>query len=185
MSLVKNIFLFFCIYKMYLISAEGYKNAGVDLLIIKKAGEIWTIMKDIQNGLGVQNISDLVLKEICGIYKTKILTKEQIKKYKMITREIFEKFDNLSKDELPQKKKKKVYAKSDAMTTVIKRCRGEKRSERKIDASRRKLMIPDSEIAECPEQEVKSKLGNTYVKEKIPKEYSVKIYEIDSYFYEH
>ena len=42
---------------MYLISAEGYTNAGV--LIIKKTGEIWTKMKDIQNGLGVQNISDL------------------------------------------------------------------------------------------------------------------------------
>ena len=37
MSLVKNIFLFFCTYKIYLrSSAEGYKNAGVDPLIIKK-----------------------------------------------------------------------------------------------------------------------------------------------------
>ena len=34
------------------------------------------------------------------------------------------------------------------MTTVIKRCRGEKkRGQRKIDAFRRKLMIPDCEIA--------------------------------------
>ena len=32
--------IFFCIYKMNLISIEGYKNAGVDLLIIKKTGEI-------------------------------------------------------------------------------------------------------------------------------------------------
>ena len=56
---------------MYLISVEGYKNAGVDLLIIKKTGEIWTKMKEVQDGLGVQNISDLVLKEIYGIYKTK------------------------------------------------------------------------------------------------------------------
>ena len=77
---------------MYLISAEGYKNAGVDLLIIKKTGEIWTKMKDIQNGLGVQNISDLVLKEIYSIYKTKSLTKEQIKRYKMTKREVFENF---------------------------------------------------------------------------------------------
>ena len=53
-------------------------------------------MKDIQNGLGVENISDLVLKQIYGIYKTKNLTKEQIKRYKMTKREIFEKFDNLS-----------------------------------------------------------------------------------------
>ena len=88
-------------------------------------------MKDIQNGLGVQNISDLVLKEIYGIYKTKSLTKEQIKRYKMTKREIFEKFDNLSKDELNAKSNKELYAKNDVMTTAIKRWRGEKRGERK------------------------------------------------------
>ena len=61
MNLVKNIFLFFYIYNVYLISAEGYENAEVVLLIIKKkTGEIWTQLKDIENGLGVQNISDLV-----------------------------------------------------------------------------------------------------------------------------
>ena len=83
-------------------------------------------MKDVQNGLGVQNISDLVLKEIYGIYKTKSLTKEQNKRYKMTKREIFEKFDNLSKGELNVKSNKEVYAKNDVMTTVIKRCRGKK-----------------------------------------------------------
>ena len=108
-----NNFLFFCIYKIYLISAEGYKNAGVDLLIIKKTGEIWTKMKNVENGLGVQNISDLVLKEIYRIYKTKSLTKEQIKRYKMIKREILEKFDNLREDELNAKSNKEVYAKND------------------------------------------------------------------------
>ena len=68
---------------MYLISTEGYKNAGVDFLRIKKTGEIWTKMKGVRDGLGVQNISDLVFKEIYGIYKTKNFTKEQIRKYKM------------------------------------------------------------------------------------------------------
>ena len=81
---------------MYLISAKGYKNAGFDLLIIKKADEIWTKMKNIQNSLGVQNISDLVLKEIYGIHKTKSRTNKQIKRYKMTKKEIFEKFDNLT-----------------------------------------------------------------------------------------
>ena len=84
-------------------------------------------MKDIQNGLGVQNISDLVLKEIYGTYKIK----EQIKTYKMTKREIFEKFDNLSEDELNAKNNKEVYAKNDVMTTVIKRCRGEKKKRKK------------------------------------------------------
>ena len=56
---------------MYLISAEGYKNAGIDFLRIKKTGEIWTKMKGVQDGLGVQNISDLVFKKIYSIYKTR------------------------------------------------------------------------------------------------------------------
>ena len=89
MSLVKNIFLFFCIYKMYLISAEGYKDAGVDLLRIKKTGEVWTKMKDVEDGLGVQNISDLVLKEIYKIYKTKSLKKSKLKNTKWLKEKFF------------------------------------------------------------------------------------------------
>ena len=61
------------------------------------------------------------------------------------------------------------------MTTVIKRCRGGKRSERKIDESRKNLMLPESEILEYPEFKVKSKIGNIIVNEKILEEYSVKI----------
>ena len=78
---------------------------------------------------------------------------KKYKKYKMTEREIFEKYDNLSEDELNRKSNKNVYIKNDVMITVIKRCRG----ERKIDRFRKKLMIPDSEISECPEHEVKSK----------------------------
>ena len=44
---------------------------------------------------------------------------------------------------------------------------------------------PGSEISECLEHEVKSKIGNIFVNQKILEEYSGKIYEIDSYFYEH
>ena len=33
--------------------------------------------ENVEDGLGVQNISDLLLKEIYDIYKTKNLTKEQ------------------------------------------------------------------------------------------------------------
>ena len=56
---------------MYLISVEGYTNASVNILKIRKTGEIWVSMKDIGGGLGVKNISDLVLKEIHGIYGKK------------------------------------------------------------------------------------------------------------------
>ena len=57
---------------MYLISAKGYTNAGVHFLKIRKTDEIWVSMKDCGSGLGVKNISDLVLKEIYGIYEKKI-----------------------------------------------------------------------------------------------------------------
>ena len=54
--------------------------------------------------------------------------------------------------------------------------------ERKIDGFRKKLMVPDFEITECPEHEVKSKIGNMFVNEKLLEEYSVRIYEINPYF---
>ena len=69
------------------------------------------------------------------------------------------------------------------MTTVIKRWRGEKtRGITAIDGFRNKLMIPDFEIPKCPEFEVKSKVGKIF---NPLEEYSVRIYEIDLYFYEH
>ena len=72
------------------------------------------------------------------------------------------------------------------MTTIIKPCRGEKkRGIRVIDGFRKKLMIPDSEFPACPEFEVKSKIAKLFINEEIPEEYSVKIYEIDPFFYEH
>ena len=43
-------------------------------------------------------------------------------------------------------------------------------------------MISESE---CPEHELKSKIGKVFVNEKILEEYSVKIYKIDPYFCEH
>ena len=52
---------------MYLISAEGYINAGVHFLGIQKTVEIWPSMKDVGSSMGVKNISDLVLKEIYDI----------------------------------------------------------------------------------------------------------------------
>ena len=70
-------------YKMYLISAEGSKNANVDFLTIKTTNETWVNMKDIGSGMGVKNISDFVLKEIYGICETKNPTKKQVNEYKM------------------------------------------------------------------------------------------------------
>ena len=116
---------------MYLISAEKYKNAGVECLKIRRTDELWVNMKNVGVGLGVKNISDLVLKEIHGIYEKKELTKEETTCYKTTEREIYEKFDNLSKDELNTKSNKSVYVKNIIMTNIIKHCRGEKKKRTK------------------------------------------------------
>ena len=72
------------------------------------------------------------------------------------------------------------------MPTIIKYCRGEKtRGIRAIDGFRKQLMIPDSEIPKWPEFVVKSKIGKVFKKHNLLEEYSVKVYEIDSYFYKH
>ena len=49
----------------------------------------------------------------------------------MSEKDIFKKYANLCKDELNTKRNKNVYVKNDVMTTVIKRCRGEKKRQKK------------------------------------------------------
>ena len=58
----------------------------------------------------------------------------------MTEREIYEKFDNLCEEELNTKSNETVYVRNDVMTTVIKRCRSEKkRGIRAIDRFRKKI----------------------------------------------
>ena len=55
---------------MDLTSIEGYKNANV-ICLKNKNGDLWVIMKNVKDVLGVKNIFDLVLKEIYGAYRKK------------------------------------------------------------------------------------------------------------------
>ena len=114
-----KIIFFLCIYKIDLISAEGYKNAGVQFLKIRKTDELWVGMKDVGVALGVKNISDLVLKEIRGVYEKKELKKEETKYYKMTDRKSFKKFDNLNNDELNTKSNKSIFVKNNIMKNII------------------------------------------------------------------
>ena len=93
---------------MYLISAEVYKSANVEFLAIKATSEIWVNMTDVGSGIGVKNISDLVLKEIYAICETKNPTKKQVDEYKMTKRQIYKTFTNLSDKELNTKNNKKI-----------------------------------------------------------------------------
>ena len=48
------------------------------------------------------------------------------------------------------------------MTFIIKRCRGEKKGERKIDEFGKDLKISESEISQCEEHIVKSKIRKCF-----------------------
>ena len=112
--------------------------------------------------------------------------KKQVNEYKMTKRESYKKLTSLNERELYTKNNKIPDVRNEVMTTIIKLCRGEKtRGITAIDRVRNKLMIPDSEIPKCPEFQVKSKIGKIFKKHNPLEEYSVKIYEIDPYLYEH
>ena len=92
----------------------------------------------------------------------------------MTEKEIFDKYANLSEDELSEKVTKTFMSKMMSWVLLLNVAEVKiKRGERKIDGFRRKLMIPDSEIPESPKHEVKSKVGNIFVNEKILEEHSV------------
>ena len=73
-------------------------------MTIATTSEIWVNIKDVESGMGVKNISDLVLKEIHGICETKNPTKEQVNGYKMTKREIYKKLTNLRQKRIKYKK---------------------------------------------------------------------------------
>ena len=83
----KKMFLFF-MYKMVVIAVQNYTDANVHTIAVGNRELCWVKMIDVQNGLGIKNISDLVRKNIQGIYETKDPTEEQKRKYIKTEQEI-------------------------------------------------------------------------------------------------
>ena len=75
---------------------------------------------DVKERIGVKNMSDLVRKEIWGIFRTKNPTKDQIRKYKRREKEL----DHNSTATF-------VYVRSDLMSRIIKSYRSEKKEAKK------------------------------------------------------
>ena len=99
---------------MYLISAEGYKNANVEFLTIKATSEIWVNMKDVGSGMGVKNISMwFSFKRNIWYWWKKNPIKKQVNEYKITKRQIYKKFNNLSEKELTTKNNKKTYVRNE------------------------------------------------------------------------
>ena len=65
---------------MVFTTAEAYyKNAEVDVITVENENHFWVKMKDVQDGLGIKNMRDMIKQKMCGIFESKNLTKEQSK----------------------------------------------------------------------------------------------------------
>ena len=104
-------------YKTIVITLQNYTDAEVHTITVVNGQLFWVKMIDIEKGLGIQNISDLVRKNIKGIFETKNPTKKQIGKCKCSQKEISKKLTDDSKIK---------YARNDRMENIIKNCRGVK-----------------------------------------------------------
>ena len=75
-------------YKMVDISVAKCADVKVHTITVANRELFWVKMHDVHKNLGVKNMYDLVRKNINGIFETKSLTKEQIRKYKIREKEL-------------------------------------------------------------------------------------------------
>ena len=119
-------------------------------------------------------MSDLILKEIYFKNERKNLTDNEIKKYKMTEREVFQKYENLSEHELNNQNDKEVSVRINVITSVTVNCTGEKKrakkkkkkKKKKKGEFKRKLGFTKFDIMVLSEYSIKSKIGKIFVNEK-------------------
>ena len=130
-------------------------------------------MYDVQEGVGVKNMSHLVRIEIWGIFRTKNPTKHQIRKYKRREKEL----DHNSTTTF-------LYVRNDLVSKIITNCRGGKKETKKNDF-RCKIGFKLPDIIMCKEESVTIKIIKLFSNEKILLQHSVLNYQIDLYFSKH
>ena len=140
-------------------------------------------MIDVQNGLGEKNISDLVRKEIHGIFETKNPTEEQVKKYKRAEKELDRECNSNSK-----------FSRSDLIEKIIKNCRGVKKCKDDINRMEKEeqrenfrilLGFREDDIMLTKEQSVLKSVMDAFEGENMQTQYSILDYRIDLYFYDY
>ena len=105
---------------MVVITVEAYKNAKINTITAGDRKLFWVKMIDVQDGLGLRNMSDVVRREMCGISETKELAEKQKQKYIKSEHQITKK---------PTDNHKCKYARSDIVERIIKNGRGVKKMQ--------------------------------------------------------
>ena len=171
---------------MVVITVQKYTNAEVHTITVRNRALFWVKMLNVQNKLGIKNISNLARKNIQGIFETKNPTKKkQIKKYKRSQKEISKK---------PTDDTKTKYARNDLMENIIKNCRGLKKCNDGINRMgkeeqrknfRTLLGFRKHDIMLTKEQSVLKSVIDAFEGENMQTQYSVKGYRIDLYFHDY
>ena len=170
---------------MVAITVEKYANGGVYTITVENKNSFWVKMIEVQKGLGLKNMSDLVKKEICGIFETKNPKEEQKKKYIRTESEITKK---------PADDSKYNYARSDLMEKIIKSCRGVKKCNDGINRMKKEeqrenfrffLGFKEHDITKVIEKTTLESLRRTFEGKNIQTHYKVLGYEIDLYFHDY
>ena len=84
-------------YKIIVVTVQKYTDAEVHTITVGNRKLFSVKIMDVQNKLGIKNISDLVRKDIQGIFEIKNPTKKQVRKYKRSQKEISKKATDDSK----------------------------------------------------------------------------------------
>ena len=169
-------------YKMVVITAQKYADAKVHTISVGNRELFWVRMIDVQNKLGIKNISDSVRKNIQDIFEAKNPTEKQVRKSKRSQKEISKK---------PADDSRIKYALNDLMGKIIKNCRGVKKCNDGINRMEKEeqrkpfraiLGFKEHDIMRLIEYSTKLKIKNMFPNEIIEDEYRVLGYSIDLAF---
>ena len=168
----KNTFFFFCMYKMVEISADTFAKSSIHTIEQLRKGKklaLWIRIKDIGRELDVENIYDLIDKEIKGKFKTNNFTDEQNEKYKRHGSELIE-------------SEQFMYAHECIIIPIIMHCRV---STPKSIEFKSKLGFNQFDITLTKEQSILKSVMDTFERENMQTQYSVLGYRIDIYFHDY
>ena len=165
-----------------ILAIENFVNAGVKTVRIINKNYFWVKMKDVEKGLGLKCIRNLVRKEIISILGINKRCDKDFKKYKRSLQEITGNMHDNMKDK---------YIRNDIAENIIENCRGVKKTKDNLNKSNKEqqrqnfrllLGFNEQDVFFSKEQSVLNKLLEAFLREEIYQQYSVLGLKIDLYF---
>ena len=165
-----------------ILKVANFVNAGVKTVQIKDVKHFWVRMGDIEKGLGLKGMRNLVREEIIGILGVNKRCDKDFREYKCSLQELTGNMHGNMKDK---------YVRNDIADKIVKNCRGVKKTKDNSNRSNKEqqrqnfrllLGFTERDIFLSKEQSVLNKLLVAFLREEMYQQYSVSSYKIDLYF---